>query len=231
MKRRVVLARPRTGENIGFVVRLCANHDIDDLVLVQPAPDWRERAMCTASMCRELLGSVRTVDRIDAAIADCDVVVGLTARQGRERPSVPIDRIRSVASMARKLALVFGNEESGLDREESAVCTDLLRIDRPGLASLNLSHAVAIALHELDRGQPSDAPAAATEPSVTTHDDRQLLATRIRDSLSAWRFSIDDPHFDGALARLIEARALQKRDARVLLKVLRHLDWVRETSD
>lgn len=222
-----MLSRPQLGENIGFVVRLCANHAIDDLVLVRPREGWRTGAERTASMCKERLSQIRVCDSLADALHDQTMCFGLSARQGRERIPAPVEELGDAAAQeATGLALVFGNEESGLDRDETALCTHLFRIERPGLASLNLSHAVAVTLHEWARGRVSDRITEA--PSTTTLGERQRIATRTRAILGELDFRTDDPHFDGALTRLVEGVALQKRDARVLDRVLRHLEWLHE---
>lgn len=66
---------------------------------------------------------------------------------------------------------------------------------------------------------------------MTSREERLRLAERARSTLGAWRFRIDDPHFDGALERLVYEPALEKRDARVLDRVLRHLEWLKEEGD
>ena len=260
---RIVLVRPQLGENIGFVVRLCANFDVDDLVLVSPRVAWREGAERTASMCRERLEDVRVLE-LDEALAECTHVFGLTARHGRERSTAPLHMLGELcrtagcgpqrhddqapesgelaATVARdegeatRCALVFGSEDRGLEAEEVARCTQLVRLALPGLSSLNLSHAVALALHEFFRASEiPEGAGPAVEHSEShawaTHAERRRLAERARDCLRAWRFRVDDPHLDGALERLVETAQLQTRDARVLARIIRHLEWLDEQGE
>ncbi|MCA8968482.1 MAG: RNA methyltransferase [Planctomycetes bacterium] len=222
---RVVLARPQLGENIGFVVRLLSNHDFDDLVLVSPRPGFEVGAEKTASMCRGLLDEANVLSSLDEALAGRDVVVGFTARHGRERPVDRVERLHEIVAGANAPALVFGNEESGLDGSEAAQCTHLVTIERDGLSSLNLSHAVAIALHEATRHDERRIDRPANAPSLTTLEERQRLEERARAILERFEFRLDDPHIDGAFARLVHARGIERRDARTLLRFVRHFEW------
>lgn len=214
------------GENIGFVVRLLANHDLDELVLVAPRKGFEVGAEKTASMCTGLLAKVHVLPTLDEALARSDVVVGFTARHGRERPVDRVERLHQIVAGANAPALVFGNEESGLDASEAAQCTHLVTIERDGLSSLNLSHAVAIALHEATRHDDDrriDRPGNA--PSLTTLEERRRLEERARAILARFDFRLDDPHVDGAFARLVHARGIERRDARTLMRFVRHFEW------
>ncbi len=227
---RIVLARPRIGANIGFVARLCANFELETLVLVAPAPDYLDGASCTASMCREHLDSARVVGSLDAALGDCTHVFGLTARRGRDRLVRPLQHLGSqVAELPddARPALVFGNESSGLDAQETAQCTMLLRAELPGMHSLNLSHAVSLALWEWFRARPSSEP-GTKRPSFTSRTERERLAERTHDVLERARFRAHEPHLAGSLQRLIRTHALQARDARMIHRVLTHIEWLLE---
>jgi len=228
---RVVLARPAIGENIGFVARLIANFALADLVLVQPADGWQAGARQTAAMCLDVLDAARQLDDLGSALADCTHVFGFTARSGSERETRDSRDLGSGISGLgddARVALVFGNEESGLSDDETAVCTRLYRVALPGMTSLNLSHAVAIALSDVARSEREPTPETHT---VATVADKQRFAAYAREVLGAIDFKIDDPHFDGALRRLVSGAQVQARDLRILHRVMRHLEWLRESRD
>ncbi|MEZ5989026.1 MAG: RNA methyltransferase [Planctomycetota bacterium] len=226
---RIVLARPRTGENVGLIARLCANFGIDELVLVDPAPGWRDGARRTASMCPEVVARVRILSALEEAVADCLHVHGFTARCGRDRP------VRDLLSLGpgdrpreRPWALVFGNEESGLSAAETRCCTALHTIRTFGLPSLNLSHAVAITLSHWSLAESQARNRPGSPRALVDRQGSLLLADHLRRSLSAWGFQIDDPHLEGCLDRLLGTRLIETRDARVLHRILTHLEWVRD---
>lgn len=230
---RIVLQRPQSGENIGCIVRLCANFGIQELCLVSPSRDWREAAARPASMCREQLARVQVVASLDLALADRTHVFGFSARAGRDRPVLPLRELATtLPGGAARVALLFGNEESGLAAEEIVPCSALYRIEAPGLSSFNLSHAVALALWECSR--PRAAPDEAGERDEArrrwTVEDRRRIAARARTVLQSLGYRTHDPHFEGALERLVIGGALEARDGRILDRVLTHLAWVRENG-
>ncbi len=227
---RIVLARPRIGENVGFVVRLAANFGLEDLVLVDPLPGWRKGADRTASMCREGLAKLRVVPTLSEALADRQVVLGFTARWGRDRPVrafTTLGEQMAEAPEKAKIALCFGNEESGLSQREAAFCTDLFLLDLPGShASLNLSHAVALALYELHRTTHARPAPRGNEARPITVAEKDLLIRRAREVCNATEFRVDPPHFRAALERLVYGTEIQSRDARVLHKALTYMTWL-----
>jgi tRNA/rRNA methyltransferase/tRNA (cytidine32/uridine32-2'-O)-methyltransferase len=94
-------------------------------------------------------------DTLEAAAADCAVLAGTTRRRGRRRKNVTMD-CRDLAQWLKgrpgKAALAFGNERSGLDDEELALCNIASHVPVSGaFPSLNLSHAVQIYGYELFR--------------------------------------------------------------------------------
>ncbi|PIE23253.1 MAG: hypothetical protein CSA62_08565 [Planctomycetota bacterium] len=221
----LALVRPQSGENIGLVVRLCANYGLAAPLLVAPEPGWERAAARTASMCRELLAQTLLFESIEQACEEAQHVLGFTARAGKERRTMALESIHSGASAQRggRTILVFGNERTGLEDEDCGHCTELYRAALPGLPSFNLSHAVATVLYELHR--VSAAPAPKIEERTSTHEERQLLIERVRNTLSQMEYRTADPHFDGALRRLLRAQALQRRDLRILHKILTHLEY------
>ena len=167
----VVLVEPAGPLNVGSVARLCANFGIGELRLVAPRcnPDGEE-ARRMAVHGGALLASARTFDTLAEALADCRRVLATSGRSEPEPvPVVQPDRGLAwllAAGSEAPAALVFGREDRGLSNDELLQAGRVVRIgtgsDYP---SLNLSHAVAVLLHELHgrRRQPSQ-PARQPEP-------------------------------------------------------------------
>jgi tRNA/rRNA methyltransferase len=219
---RVVLARPQIGENIGFVARLCTNFALDDLWLVAPLPEWHDGARKTGTMCRDLLDRVRVSDDLASALADRERVLGFTARSGEDRDVAALPELGARIRAGERVALLFGNEQSGLSAEETASCEALFRISLPGRASMNVSHAVALALWELCRDGP--APALAHVPHrYATVAEKARLEQEATELLAAAGYKVADPHYHGALQRLLIGRPVEARDLRILHRVVRHL--------
>jgi tRNA/rRNA methyltransferase len=156
----LVLVEPRGARNVGSVARLCANFAIEELRLVAPrcdplGPEARQMAVHGVS---HLERAVIFPD-LAAALADCRRVVAATGRlEGAPLPlREPRDALAWLwaaeagpSSSGAGAALVFGREDRGLSNDELLRAGCLLQI--PAAAtypSLNLSHAVAVALHQL----------------------------------------------------------------------------------
>ncbi len=237
-KLRIVLVEPKTGENIGFVARLCDNFLVDELVLVSPSMDWEARARITACMSLERLARIRTVSRIEEGLEGTELVLGFTAREGKERLTKTVRDLGPalLRSKAKSAALLFGSEDNGLPVSVTRLCNLLFRVELPGMHSLNLSHAVAIALHEAaSRGQP-EAPSeseARTRKGRNrmTFEDKNYLAERAYGVLTSTPFQFDEPHLDGTLHRLLHQGSIQTRDGRTLHKVLTLVEWLREKGE
>src|SRR3954451_15041858 len=84
---RVVLVRPTIAANLGATARVMRNMGLSDLVLVAPEADPADRQARQMSTHGEhLLDGWRVVQEFGAAVADCLLVVGTSARTGGAYP-------------------------------------------------------------------------------------------------------------------------------------------------
>jgi tRNA/rRNA methyltransferase len=156
---RVVLVSPLYEGNIGHVARAIMNFDAEELAIVDCPPltdEGRDRAVHA----QKILNDAILVDSVDAAIAGCDLSVGFTGRvAGRQtdyhrNPLDLRDWAPEGAARPGKIALVFGPEDRGLSNEESKPLDLLVTIPTSEkYRSLNLSHAVTVALYALYTAQ------------------------------------------------------------------------------
>jgi TrmH family RNA methyltransferase len=149
---RLVLVAPRVPGNVGSCARLAANFDCEDWVIVAPQcswDGWDAKKLATGDS-NQLLESVRVTETLEEAIQDCAAAVGFTRRLGRIRkPSAAVGELTALlpSKGKGKIALVFGNEETGLSRDELNACTHVCHLETSEkMASLNLSHAVGVVL-------------------------------------------------------------------------------------
>ena len=155
----LVLVEPAGPLNVGSVARLCANFGIDGLRLVAPRCDpLGDEARRMAVHGVGMLERAPIYPSLAAAIADCSRVVATSGRgEGEPLPPSPpgaalrwLLRADDDASPCQPSALVFGREDRGLSNDELLQAGRILQIATgPAYASLNLSHAVAVVLHEL----------------------------------------------------------------------------------
>ena len=152
---RIVLVNTSHPGNIGAVARAMKNMGLSDLCLVQPAQFPAQEADWRAASAQDLLQRARLVNSLDEAIADCQFVIGTSAR-GRRIPW-PVQDPRHCAQRAleasrgrQQVAILFGREDRGLTNEELQACNLHLHVPtHESYSSLNLAMAVQIVAYEL----------------------------------------------------------------------------------
>ena len=175
---RVVLSRTSHPGNIGAAARAMKTMGLRDLWLVAPESFPDEVATARASGAADLLESARVVGSLQEALADTVFSAALTAR--RRELSLPRMQARDAARelVARSsdgiVALVFGNETSGMTNEEVGLCSLPVTIPTdPDFSSLNLGAAVQVLSYELRMAAFGEAAAAPADLQAkpATHAD------------------------------------------------------------
>ena len=151
---RIVLINTSHPGNIGAAARAMKTMGLTELYLVQPLNFPHPKAHEMASNAGDVVDQAIVVDSLDAAIKDCELVVG-TSTRSRTIPW-PILTPREFAEKARietlnaKVAVLFGREQSGLTNEELHRCHFHIHIpSNQEYSSLNLASAVQVIAYEL----------------------------------------------------------------------------------
>lgn len=168
---RVVLARPSHPGNIGAVARAMKTMGLAQLCLVNPKsfPDPEADTRATGAV--DLLAAARVCQSLDEALAGAVHAVAVTARR-RDLGPQPVPAREGVASLLQwaaqgEVALVFGNETTGLSNDEVQRCQSAVTIPTaPDFSSLNLGAAVQLLCYEA-RMTAITAPATLGDPRVT----------------------------------------------------------------
>jgi tRNA/rRNA methyltransferase len=152
----VVLVGPEYQTNLGMVARAMKNFGARELRIVGPYCGKGPDAIMYSKHAREILEGAKEYGSLREAVEDCDAAVGFTGilkrHRGSIRAAVPLGKFAEGAGEYGKLALVFGREGIGLNREEIGECDYLVHVETDkGYPVLNLSHAVAIVLYELGK--------------------------------------------------------------------------------
>ena len=152
---RIVLVETSHGGNIGAVARAMKNMCLEELALVDPCPHLTEEALARSSGAEDLLRSASLHDSLEEALADCELVIGASARLRKVRwpqldPRECARKVTAQAAAGRRSALVFGRERTGLTNAELDLCHYLVHIPaNPAYSSLNLAMAVQVLAYEL----------------------------------------------------------------------------------
>lgn len=202
---RIVLVNTSHPGNIGAVARAMKNMCFDTLVLVSPAQFPHAEATARASGADGLLARARVETSLDAAVADCGLVIGASARL-RSLPWPELDPRQCAARVMMEsahtpVALVFGNEQSGLSNDELERCHALVHIPaNPDYSSLNLAQAVQIILYELHMAQLAGGWQGSTpEFPLCTGAEMERFYTHLEQTLIELDFL--DPARPGQLMR------------------------------
>lgn len=168
---RIVLVAPSHGGNIGGCARAMKNMGLRHLVLVAPQDYPGDEARARAAGAEDVLDGARLCASLEEAIADCQLVIGTSARERRiPWPLLAPDeaaRRAVVASTGQQVAIVFGRERIGLTNDELDRCQALVTIPTdPDFASLNLACAVQVVAYEIYRAQlaAAGAPERSGDP-------------------------------------------------------------------
>lgn len=146
----IVLVRAENPANIGQAARAMKNFGLSKLLLVDCIPHQVQEAYSLGWNAKEILDQATVFSSLQDAIKESVLVIGFTRRSGHARgePRSFVEALPQVMETAtdHQVALLFGNEKNGLSNEELRYChlAAILPTSQEH-ASLNLSHAVAIA--------------------------------------------------------------------------------------
>jgi tRNA (cytidine32/uridine32-2'-O)-methyltransferase len=152
---RFVLVRTSHPGNIGSAARAIRTMGFERLELVAPArfPDTEANALAAGA--DDVLANAGIHDELIESLAGSSLALGLSARRrGVNLPEISpreaAAQVLAAAARGEQVALVFGNERTGLENEELARCHSMVRIPSvDDFSSLNLSQAVQVMAYEL----------------------------------------------------------------------------------
>ena len=152
----MVVVHPHYPENVGAAARAMKTMGITGLILVKPsrlAVPEHEMARKMAVKSLDVLDGAARCRTVEEALGGVSLWLATTSRRGVSgvlSPRRAAEMAVEVAAAGKRVAFVFGNEKTGLDAEDVALCTGRVRIpmaaDQP---SINLAQAVQIIAYEL----------------------------------------------------------------------------------
>lgn len=155
----IVLCRAETSLNVGAVCRVMANCDLSKLRIVGDKNIYNETEVLTLALhARSIWDNAEffpaSIEGLKDATKDCTAVFATTRRTGAKRKYLGLSPQNFVQLSYKenyeKVALVFGNERTGLTDEEVASCSHSINIPScTSYPSYNLSHAVLILAYTL----------------------------------------------------------------------------------
>ncbi|WP_299879703.1 tRNA (cytosine(32)/uridine(32)-2'-O)-methyltransferase TrmJ [uncultured Cocleimonas sp.] len=178
---RIVMIHTSHPGNIGAAARAMKVMGLSDLYLVNPKSFPDEQANAMSANATDILDNATVVSTLAEAIADCQLVVGSSARHERTLSWDIQDSRECGETLAQhaskvKVALLFGRESSGLTNDELAVCQHLVHIPtNPDYSSLNVASAVQLLAYECriaaSKVDSSDTLKANEKPEKNKEDE------------------------------------------------------------
>jgi len=152
---RVVLVEPLNEGNVGAVARAMKNFGLEELVLVRSCALGDEAAK-RAMHGTDVLENARRVFSDEEALKGASLVVATSGidtaneKHFARISTTPKEFAAKIGDCDGTVALVFGREDFGLDKELIKRCDFLVTIPaNPSYTVLNMSHAAAILFYEL----------------------------------------------------------------------------------
>lgn len=228
---RIVLVATSHPGNIGSAARAMKTMNLSRLYLVAPKlyPDIRATELAAGA--DDILDDCQQVPTLYEAIKDCQMVIATSARpRDLSLPGIlprELGPIVAVQAESGEVAIVFGNERSGLSNEDFGLCHYHVNIPtNPDYGSLNLSQAVQIIAYELNQViTPREHLQAVKEPPMASVEEMDHFYQHLFAILGAIGFI--RPKNPGKvkerIQRLLNRIRLEKMEVAILRGILSHL--------
>ena len=180
---RFVLVRTSHSGNIGSAARAIRTMGFDRMTLVAPHRFPDPEATALAAGAADVLANAAIHEDLVAGLAGTTFALGLSARRrGVNLPELdPREGAAQAIAAARRgeqVALVFGNERTGLENDELSRCHAMVRIPSvDDFSSLNLSQAIQVVAYEIRMAlvaEQAKEPEVATDPDEAPADAEQV---------------------------------------------------------
>lgn len=186
---KIVLVATTHPGNIGSAARAMKAMGFSRLVLVSPYHFPHAEATSLASGADDLLANAEVVATLEEAIADCRLVVGTSARV-RTLPWPMLTTTQTADQLLAEaqhgdVALVFGQEKSGLTNEQLQLCHAHVSIDtNDEFAVLNLSQAVQVMVYQIRSRARDVQPDNSPESDYATSAETQRMYAHLETALT-----------------------------------------------
>jgi len=249
---RFVLVEPSHPGNVGAAARALKTMGFTQLVLVRPrfAEVLRDpEAIAMASGADDVLAAAQVAPTLEQALHGVHWSVALSARVREYGPPALTPRAAAQAAaqlllqpqaQGSSIALVFGNERTGLANQDVERCSAIAHIPaNPAYTSLNLAQAVQVLAYELRVAYELDAQAstaaAASVPAVAptlalqearaSSDEIEGMFVHLEQALTALEFfdPANPKKLQSRLRRLFARTGLEREEVNILRGIAKHI--------
>jgi tRNA/rRNA methyltransferase len=231
---RVVLTQPSHPGNIGAAARAMKTMGLSALALVRPRQFPHPDADARASGALDVLQHAQVHGSLAAALSGCVFAVATSSRQRELRHEMMTARDAARELLARAaahpVAIVFGNETSGLSSEEASLCQVWAYVPaNPGYASLNLGAAVQIFAYELRMAIPDITRQHEVEFEAASLEQVEQLYRHFEKTMVNIGFldPVNPKRLLPRLRRLLARARLEAEEINILRGFLKAVDKLR----
>jgi len=231
----IVLVNTKTPANIGATARCMMNTGLSRLVLVNPPHDNNGDAFRLAAGAECILQQAQVFSSLAEAVTGQNLVIGTSRQKSKRRKNIllPHDMAMNVVPLLahNDVAIIFGNEVTGLETRDIILCNELVTIPSAELfPSLNLSHAVMVVAYDLFITASVDAGLSARK--LARAEEIELFYGRLRDTLQSIGFFYeqDSIRMMHSLRQIFGRSRLDSRDVQILQGILSTFNRVRNSQ-
>ncbi len=194
---RFVLVRTSHPGNIGSAARAMRTMGFERLELVAPEQFPHREADALAANAVSVLATAGVHGSLVDGLQGATFALGLSARRrgvnlAELSPREGAAQALAAAARGEQVALLFGNERTGLENEELARCHAMVRIPSvDDYSSLNLAQAVQVMAYELRLALLGDVPSSAPPD----HDEPPADAAQMERFYEHLAQTLDDIDF------------------------------------
>ncbi len=226
----IVLVGSKYSGNVGAVARAMRNMGLRSLRLAGPKCEIDDEALRMARDQNPVLASARSFRSLKSALRGLRFIVGTTGKSGGKREET--HSVRSLAPLIlshaarRKVAIVFGPEDTGLIDDDLLRCQMLMRIPTsPEAHSLNLAQAVMIVCYELYLAHLERQPERV--PVLAGLEQIEAMYEQLESALRTIGFLQDENarHMMFRMRRLLGRTGLERSDLGILRGIARQIAW------
>jgi tRNA/rRNA methyltransferase len=233
----VVLIRPKFPENIGAAARVACNMGIERLIVVRDEHaggkpfDHEAMAKLATHKAASLLETMLVYDHLAEAVAPFSLVIGTTARHGRQRvlERSPRQIVHQVLGdlPENDVAILFGPEDAGLTNDDLKYCQLLSTIPTAGFSSLNLAQAVAIHCYEFFYALAYEPRAIEPRPRLADSYELEGMYAHVEEALVRIDFlqENNDAYWMNNIRQFFNRMRLGKKDAKIIRGICRQFIW------
>jgi len=224
----LILVEPSLAGNIGAALRVAANFGVKRVDLVRPGVDANDPEVHRWACGAENRIAYSSWDSFQDAATGYHTLAASASGRGRKNLPVlePSNAVKVLVDRGLEgVALVFGNESRGLNREDLDRCDLVIRVPTDaGFPVLNLAQAVAIlvsTVHGVEKSSASSASEPAPQDLVDGlmgHLNESLMTIGFLDPQSPQRILRQ-------LRRLFGRAGVTATEVKILRGICRQMEW------